>query len=67
MILEILKDDFMDCREVLKIAVEEYGLTKAQLKVEKKKYGIKTVQVDTGDAICWLWFNPKAIWEKYHA
>lgn len=67
MILEILKDDFMDSREVCKIAIEKYGMTKARLMAEVRKYGVKIVRVNAGENSCYLWFNPHAIWEKYHA
>ena len=67
MIEKILADDFMDYREVYRIA-KGYGMKKSDVKKEKAIYGVKTVQVQSknGEDI-WLWYIPERIWEKYHA
>jgi len=63
---EILKDDFVDIKKVYETA-ERYGMKKADVKAEKYKLGVKTLQVKSvsGETI-WLWFIPEKIWEKYH-
>ncbi|MGN1381795.1 MAG: hypothetical protein ACI4W2_03150 [Eubacterium sp.] len=65
MIKELLKDDFMDCRRVKEICMQE-GHSKAEVKKAKSLEGIKTVNVTTSDGRqMWLWFDPDQIWEKY--
>lgn len=63
---EILKDDFVDIKKVYEIAKQQ-GMKKADIKAEKYKLGVKTVQVrsENGEDM-WLWYMPKKIWEKYH-
>lgn len=66
MLEEILKDDFMDIKKVYEIA-KDNGYKKSDIKAEKYKLGVKTVQVKSANGeLMWLWFMPERIWEKYH-
>ena len=67
MIKEIVKDEFMDCREVQKICMAK-GISKYGVREMKRSEGIKTVEVanDKGEKL-WLWFDPQQVWEKYNA
>lgn len=63
---EILKDDFVDIRKVYEEA-KKCGLKKADVKAEKYRLGVKTLQVSNKDGDdMWLWYLPERIWEKYH-
>ena len=67
MIREILGSEFMDCREVQKLCMDQ-GVSKYETRKQKRLEGIKTVEVvsDDGEKM-WLWYDPQQIWEKYHA
>ena len=67
MIREILGGEFMDCHEVQNICMKR-GISKIEVRKQKRYEGIKTVEVESesGEKL-WLWFDPRQIWEKYHA
>lgn len=67
MIEIILKDDFVDYRKVKEKLVKA-GFNKEQIKEEKMKHGVKTIQIvnEEGEK-GWLWYIPKNVWNKYFA
>lgn len=64
MLEEILKDTFVEYSEVYRLAAE-LGMTKAEVRLEKRRLGIQTVTLNNGGERLWLWYIPKNVWNKY--
>lgn len=67
MIREIIGSEFMDCHKAQEICRNK-GLSRSEIKTMKREEGIQTLEVKNskGERM-WLWFDPIAVWEKYHA
>jgi hypothetical protein len=67
MIETILKDEFIDYRFVKEQLVQA-GLNKEQIKMEKLKFGVKTIQIANEEGERgWLWYIPKNVWNRHFA
>lgn len=64
MLQEILKNDFVEYSEVYRMAAE-LGMSRSEVKLEKRRLGVQTVTLTNGDERLWLWYIPKNVWNKY--